>query len=170
VTAAAPPPLALSPAKKLSFLLALLIVGQLANYSGVLVFGSDWYDSLRKPWFHPRSLGIFVLVFVINYLTMGWGTLVLVAQRTRVPTLLWSSALWVFAFHYLLGLFWIPSVYGTHSIGLGLAIDLLVDVVFAAAMVLYFKVSRRAFLWLLPTAAWYTFTTYLKYVVWTLNQ
>jgi translocator protein len=156
--------------QKLGFAFGLLLLGQLTNYAGGLLFGQTWYDGLDKPWFHPRSLEVFGLVFVINYLTMAWGTLVLIERRAHTSPELSLSALWLFAFHYLIGIFWVPSVYGTRSIGLGFAIDLLVDVIFAAAMVLYYKVSKRAFLWLLPTATWYVFTTYLKYVVWTMNS
>ncbi|MBN1334221.1 MAG: tryptophan-rich sensory protein [Synergistales bacterium] len=127
---------------------------------------SDWYMSLRKPWFTPPGW-LFGPVWTILYIMMGIALYLVWADPRK--GLFRRRALWSFGVQLLLNFAWSLAFFGLRSPMLGLAV-ILALLISIAVTIYYFRiVSRTAAFLLYPYLLWVIFATFLNLSIWKLN-
>ena len=126
-----------------------------------------WYCTLAQPPLSPPDW-LFAPVWTALYLAMGvaawlvWRRIDIAAHRKRRALRIWGWQL-------LANALWPAAFFGLQSVGLGLA----VVVVLLAAIVMtvrsFWPLQRMAALLLLPYLAWVGFAAYLNAGFWWLN-
>lgn len=150
----------------LFFVLICLIPGQVAAYLGNLYFGHDWDKGLIKPSVTAFNWVFFVIVWVVNYSTMGvaaWHVWRSPAQPRKRLALRW------FWFQFGLSLLWIPVVHGTGWVGSAVIMDFVVGIPAFITGYWFWQVSRPGFWWLVPYLTWTVITTHAKIWMYWLN-
>lgn len=148
------------------FVMSCLIIGQLTAYGGNLYFGHDWDKNLIKPSVTQFNWVFFVVIWTINYSTMGVAAWLV--KRTSETPLAKRTLRW-FWFQYTLCLLWIPVVHGTGWVGSAVLMDFVVGVPAFVTGYWFWQTSRRAFWWFVPYLAWTVITTHAKIWMYWLN-
>ncbi len=125
-----------------------------------------WYDKLIKPSFVPPSW-LFAPVWVILYLLMGIAFYLVwkdeqVNPYVRGGVLLFSSQL-------ALNILWSYLFFGLQSSLYGLIDIALLWIFIVLTTVQFKKVSKTAFLLMLPYLLWVSFAAVLNFFLWRLN-
>lgn len=135
--------------------------GQLAH-SGP---GNPWFDGLAKPAIYPAPAA-FGIVWTALYALMGFA-LALVGSA-------WGArgrgvAIAVFAVQFAVNLAWSPVFFGMHMITGGLVVIVVLAVLVAITLMLFWRIRRLAGLLLVPYLAWVLFAGALNYEFLRLN-
>jgi translocator protein len=121
----------------------------------------DWYAGLAKPGFTPPDW-LFPVAWTVIYVLVavaGW----LVLLRGPAPALLaWGAQL-------ALNFAWSPVFFGSHRIGLGLAVIAALLATILAFLALTVRRNRAAFACFLPYGAWVAYATALNLSILRLN-
>ena len=148
----------------------LALIGWLAlcfAASGTAVFVSigGWYSSLNKPSWNPPPW-IFGPVWSLLYIMMAVAA-----------WLVWREGGWkrhgrtlgLFFLQWLLNALWTPIFFGMHRSGLAFAEIIMLWIVLAATLRLFWQVSKLAGVLLVPYLAWVSFAAALNFAIWRLN-
>jgi tryptophan-rich sensory protein len=148
----------------------LALIGWLAlcfAASGTAVFVSigGWYSSLNKPSWNPPPW-IFGPVWSLLYIMMAVAA-----------WLVWREGGWkrhgrtlgLFFLQWLLNALWTPIFFGMHRSGLAFAEIIMLWIVLAATLRLFWRVSKLAGVLLVPYLVWVSFAAALNFAIWRLN-
>ena len=148
----------------------LALIGWLAlcfAASGTAVFVSigGWYSSLNKPSWNPPPW-IFGPVWSLLYMMMAVAA-----------WLVWREGGWkqhgrtlgLFLLQWLLNALWTPLFFGMHRSGLAFAEIIMLWIVLAATLRLFWQVSKVAGVLLVPYLAWVSLAAALNFAIWRLN-
>ena len=155
--------------KQIAQLLGFVVVCQLAGAVGALTAstgGSAWYQALEKPFFQPPSW-VFGPVWTLLYTLMGVAAFLVFRQGWHRRDV--RAALGVFAGQLLVNAVWTPVFFGAHLIGPALVVIVVLGVLIALTMRLFFPISRTAGWLLVPYLAWVVFATVLNAALWAMN-
>ena len=123
----------------------------------------DWYAALQKPWFTPPNW-LFAPVWLALYLLMGVSLYLLWERRPQS-----AAALAAFGVQLVLNVAWSAVFFGAHLLFYGFVVIAMLWVAILVAMVLSFRISKRAAAPLVPYILWVTIASALNYYVWVLN-
>ena len=124
-----------------------------------------WFAALEKPGIFPEPKW-FGIVWTILYIMIGLAVAVVASAwgaRGR------STALWVFAIHFMLNLSWSYVFFGAQQITGGLIVLALIVLTLLAVIALFWRVRKLAGALLLPYLAWVLFASVLNYQFLQLN-
>jgi benzodiazapine receptor len=152
--------------KKLVFLLVVCeaagLFGSIFNIPSI----PTWYASLNKPWFTPPSW-LFAPVWIMLYALMA-VSLFLVWRRGLLSDRE-NIAVCVFALQLVLNAAWSLIFFGLRMPLAALAEIMVLWFSIALTIALFWKISRKAAILLLPYLAWVSFAVALNYFFWALN-
>lgn len=127
--------------------------------------GDPWFDSLVKPAIFPPGIA-FPIAWTVLYALMGLAlALIGSAWGARGRRL----AITVFVLQFIANLTWTPVFFGARQITGGLGVIVLLDVLVAVTVVLFWRIRKLAGALLLPYLAWILFATVLNYEFLRLN-
>ena len=129
---------------------------------GLVAMPDQWYAGLAKPPFNPPNW-IFGPVWTTLYVMIalaGWR--IWRVNRTSTAMKLWWTQL-------VLNFIWSPAFFGLHSVGLALAIVLLMLAAIVGFIVAAAKIDRPAAWLFVPYAAWVSFASLLTASIFVLN-
>jgi tryptophan-rich sensory protein len=145
--------------------LLCLIIGSAGSLVTTTGAGS-WYESLEKPAFTPPNwvfapvwTTLFILMGIALYLIWQSGT-----ERREV-----QIALAVFGLQFALNVLWSFLFFGMQSPLLGLVDIVLLWILIAITIVLFYQIRRIAGYLLIPYIVWVTIATALNYSVYIMN-
>ena len=81
----------------------------------------------------------------------------------------WSAPLWLFAIHLVFNAVWSPIFFAMRRGGLAFADIVVLCLMIAALIVLFWRVRRVAGFLLAPYLAWVTYAAALNYTLWQRN-
>ena len=122
-------------------------------------------EMIHKPALSPPGV-LFPLVWTILYALMGIGAARIEASADGN---LRSRALNVFVVQLVVNFFWSLIFFNARAYGFALVWLLLLWVLIAAMILMFWPVDRLAALLQIPYLLWVTFAAYLNYGVWRLN-
>ena len=125
-----------------------------------------WYAALNKPWFTPPSWS-FGPIWVILYALMGIAAYWI--WESKRPKKLIPYAKAAFCWQLSFNVCWSVIFFGFRSIGSGLLDILALWVTLAITIVLFYKISKKAAILLVPYIIFVTIATSLNFYVWILN-
>lgn len=126
-----------------------------------------WYAGLAKPFFTPPNW-LFGPVWITLYTLMGIS-LYLVWQKGfkgRDSKI----ALSVFGVQLFFNSIWSIVFFGLQAPFYGFVVIAVLWAAIVATIVLFYKISKKAGLLLLPYITWVTLATALNFFIWTLNK
>ena len=134
------------------------------------IFGSrftpgDWYAALAKPSLTPPGW-VFPVVWTALYLMMGVALLLVLRSGAGSGL---RVALIVYAAQLLLNGLWSWLFFGLHRPGLALLEIVLLWLLIAASVVLFWRLRPLAGALLVPYLAWVGFAAWLNLGLWRLN-
>ncbi len=151
--------------KLIAAVLLCLIVGSMGSLVTMTGSGS-WYASLEKPAFTPPNwvfgpvwTMLFILMGIALYLIWQSGT-----ERREV-----QIALAVFAIQFALNILWSFLFFGMESPILGLVDIVLLWIMIAVTIVLFYQIRKIAAYLLIPYLVWVSIATALNYSIYILN-
>jgi tryptophan-rich sensory protein len=136
-----------------------------ASATALIISTDEWYAGLHKPFWNPPSW-LFGPVWTLLYVLMAVAA-----------WMVWREGGWkaqwrvlsVFILQWLLNTLWTPLFFGMHRDGLALIDILLLWLILAATMTLFWRVKVTAGWLLLPYLMWVTFAAFLNYSIWRMN-
>ncbi|WP_396930621.1 TspO/MBR family protein [Mycolicibacterium sp.] len=150
----------------LALVVSLIAVAVVAALGGLASAGAaSEYERLAQPdWAPPPD--VFGPVWTVLYALMAIAAWLVWRADSRFG----NPAIILYATQLILNLVWSPLFFGLGWRGVALADILLLDVVLAATIALFWKANRTAAALLIPYFAWSLFATVLNYSVWSLNS
>jgi tryptophan-rich sensory protein len=142
--------------------LAAGFIGSFFTFSAI----PTWYATLVKPAFSPPNW-LFGPVWTTLYIMMGIALYIVREHGAKKP-LVADASLW-FGLQLALNTAWSILFFGLHSPALGLACIAVLWLAIAVTMEKFRKISRNAFLLLVPYIAWVSFAMLLNASLWLLN-
>lgn len=143
-----------------------LTVGQTTAYWANAYFGHDWDKNLIKPSVTQFNWVFFVVVWTVNYTTMGIAAWY-VRQSGQYANV--TRALRWFWFQFMLCLLWVPVVQSTNWVGSAVIMDFVVGLPAFITGYWFYKTSRRGSVWFIPYLLWTVITTHAKIWMYWLN-
>jgi benzodiazapine receptor len=143
----------------LVFLLGVLGIGWLI---GATNLPGSWYAALQKPWFNPPNW-IFAPAWTLLYVMIavaGWRTFL--QDSKGVAFKVWLGQM-------LLNFAWSPVVFTFHSLALGLAIIMTMQLLVLTFIVIQWRPDRVSAVLFVPYAAWVAFASLLNYSLYQMN-
>lgn len=137
-----------------------------AAIGAVFVSTDGWYATLIKPSWNPPSwlfgpiwsllYGMMAVAAWLVWREGGWNK-----QR---------RALGFFLVQWLLNALWTPLFFGLHQPGLAFAEIVVLWLLLAMTVVLFWRVKKIAGILLLPYLTWVTIAAVLNFTIWRLNS
>ncbi len=147
-------------------ILLCVIVGSIGSLVTITGPGS-WYTTLQKPFFAPPNwvfapvwITLFVLMGIALYLVWESGT-----QHRDVRV-----ALGMFGVQFVLNVLWSFFFFGLRSPLLGLVDILLLWMMIAVTIIVFYRVNKRAAYLLIPYIAWVSLATALNGAIYFMNR
>ncbi|WP_205620046.1 TspO/MBR family protein [Fundidesulfovibrio putealis] len=153
------------PARQALSLVGWIAFCFIASGSAAFVFTGGWYADLHKPSWNPPAW-IFAPVWTSLYVMMAVA--VWLVWREGGWKTQWR-ALGLFLLQWLLNALWTPLFFGMHRPGLSFIDIILLWLVLAATLRLFWKVRKAAGILLIPYLAWVSFAVALNFTIWWLN-
>ena len=138
-----------------------------ANGAVTAISVRGWYRTLVQPPLAPPNW-VFAPVWTVLYVSMGvaawlvWRRIDIGAHRKRRALRMWGWQL-------LANALWPAAFFGFQSIGVALAVIVVLLAAITATIRLFWPLHRVATLLLLPYLAWVGFAAYLNTGFWWLN-
>jgi len=161
--------------KVLRFIISIAICEFAGIFGSIFTIANipTWYAGLAKPFFAPPNW-VFGPVWTTLYFLMGVA-LYLIWQKGFVkPKSLQVKkraklAIYVFSIQLALNVIWSYLFFGLRNPFLGLIEVILMWFSILATIILFWRVSKKAAIMLIPYIAWVTIATALNAGVWILN-
>lgn len=127
---------------------------------------STWYQTLQKPSFNPPSW-IFAPVWTSLYAMMGIAGYLVYQKKDRFGA---PAALFIFSVQLALNLLWSVLFFCKKT-----PAGALIEIAFLWAAILlttllFWKISRKAAILLIPYLLWVSFASVLNFEIWRLNK
>lgn len=151
--------------KLIAAVLLCIIVGSLGSL--VTITGpASWYATLEKPFFAPPNW-VFGPVWITLFTLMGIALYLVWESGLKKPGV--RTALMVFGAQFALNVLWSFLFFGLESPLLGLADIILLWILIAATIVLFYRVRKGASYLLIPYIAWVSLALVLNASVYLMN-
>lgn len=144
---------------------AILFLGFLSGQVAGSGFGNRWFDALEKPALMPQGW-VFGVAWTILYILMGLAVAIVLHARGAKGR---SLAIAAFLVQLLVNLAWSPLFFRAHQVDAALALLLLLFLLVAVTIWLFWRIRRFAGVLLLPYLVWLAFASYLAYEIGRLN-
>jgi len=126
-----------------------------------------WYAGLAKPSFNPPS-AVFGPVWITLYALMGIAAWLVYEKRAKGTDV--RRPLAIFVAQLVVNVLWSVMFFGAHQILPAFVIIVALWVLIAAAIGLFWKISRPAALLLVPYILWVSFAAVLNAALYALNR
>jgi tryptophan-rich sensory protein len=146
-------------------ILFCLIVGSLGSLVTTTGSGS-WYASLEKPFFAPPNW-VFAPVWITLFILMGIALYLIWQCGTENRDV--QIALGIFGVQFILNVIWSFLFFGLQSPLLGLIDIILLWVMIAATIRVFYRVKKSAAYFLIPYIAWVTLASALNGAIYFMN-
>ena len=123
-------------------------------------------QTILKPPFSPPGI-LFPVVWTILYAFMGAGAARVAAGPDRICRF---RALNIFVVQLIVNFFWSLIFFNAQAFGFAFLWLVLLWILIAVMMVLFYREDRLAGLLQIPYFLWVTFAGYLNFAVWQLNR
>jgi benzodiazapine receptor len=151
--------------KLIAAVLFCIIMGSLGSL--VTITGpSSWYSTLAKPFFTPPNW-VFGPVWITLFTLMGIALYLVWESGSKKPEV--RTAVIVFGAQFALNVLWSFLFFGLESPLLGLADIILLWVLIAATIVLFYRVRKGASYLLIPYIAWVSLAFLLNASIYLMN-
>ena len=127
---------------------------------------NSWYAGLRRPAFAPPNW-VFAPVWTTLYLLMGISLFIVWDSGVEKHAV--KRAIAIFGVQLLLNALWSYLFFGLRSPLMGLIEILVMWVMIFLTMLMFFKISKKAALLLVPYLIWVSLASYLNYSILVLN-
>lgn len=127
---------------------------------------NSWYQQLEKPGFTPPNW-LFGPVWTTLYLLMGISVYLVWEKRKFVKST--RTAMVLFFIQLVLNSLWSFTFFGLQAPLIGLINILLLLIFIALTMTWFYRISKPAFLLLIPYLLWVLYATALNYAIFQLN-
>jgi benzodiazapine receptor len=127
----------------------------------------DWYPALEKPPFNPPAW-VFGPVWTLLYLLMGVAFFLVWRRASASGTA--GGAMGAYGVQLFLNFLWSFFFFWARSPGWAFAEILLLWLVLARTVILFYRESRWAGWMMTPYLAWVTFASVLNGAIWILNR
>lgn len=157
------------PLRDLIIGVACILVPLLVGFIGSLATMPNiptWYALLSKPWFSPPNW-VFGPVWTLLYILMGLSLWLVIKDGLSSPDVRKGALL--FAVQLVLNLLWSWVFFGMQAPWAGFLVIVLLLLSIVATMLVFRKISRPAFLLLIPYICWVGFASVLNAAIWLLN-
>ncbi|VVB57473.1 TspO/MBR family protein [uncultured archaeon] len=138
------------------------ILGGLATQESI----PTWYATLNKPIFTPPAW-LFAPVWILLYALMGIAAYLVWKKGVKKPQV--QFALLLFALQLILNLKWSLVFFGLHSIGGGLIVIVILDLLILATLLKFKPIDQKAAWLMVPYLLWCLFATLLNAALWLMN-
>jgi benzodiazapine receptor len=150
-------------------LVAAVLVCQFAGIIGSVFTTPNiatWYASISKPDFTPPSW-VFAPVWTTLFLLMGISLYLVWGRGLGKKDV--KLAVSVFGIQLVLNIVWSVLFFGLQNPFLAFAEIVLLWIAILVTIVLFYRISEKAGLLLVPYILWVSFATFLNYSIWMLN-
>lgn len=143
------------------------------------MYKSNWYKSLKKPWFYPWYEWHFFVAWFIFYHLMGIATFFAWRENTvlnpdgsigeafKVDLWIYYGSIGLYLAHLLPLSLWGMTFFGMRNIGLSFVVSFITWVAAVLVAIGYFFVNMGAGFWFLAYAIWLTYVMFLNgYMYW----
>ncbi len=154
---------------KLWKLIAAIIICQVAAVIGSVFTAPSiptWYASIQKPDFNPPNW-VFAPVWTTLFLLMGIS-LYLVWDRGLEKKGV-KLAVYVFGIQLALNVVWSLLFFGLQNPFFAFVEIVFLWIAILVNIILFYRISRKAGIILVPYILWVSFAAFLNYSVWVLN-
>lgn len=154
---------------KIIKLIAFIVFCELAGIIGSFFTApsiASWYASLQKPFFTPPNW-VFAPVWTTLFLLMGIS-LYLVWEKGLGDRKV-KLAVSVFSIQLILNILWSVLFFGLQNSFLAFIEIILLWIAILATIILFYRISVKASLLLIPYIVWVSIASLLNYSVWVLN-
>lgn len=138
------------------------IIGSIFTVSAI----SGWYSTIQKPLFNPPNW-VFAPVWTTLFLLMGISLYLIWIKGLEKKEI--KLAVSVFGLQLALNVLWSILFFGLKNPFLALIEIILLWIAILAATILFYKISKKAGLLLIPYLLWVAFAAFLNYSIWMLN-
>lgn len=155
---------------KILQLVVAILIAQSAGIIGSIFTAPaipEWYAQLEKPDFQPPDW-IFGPVWVTLYTLIGIASYVIWRKRAEKPAA--GKALFVYALHLSVNALWPVLFFGLREPGWAMVGIVLLWVMIAWVMQLFYRVDRRAAYLMIPYLLWVSYAALLNYAIWQMNK
>lgn len=129
------------------------------------MYNSNWFYSLKKPYFDPPG-EIFTPVWIILYSLIFSAFVLYYLKKTEINK---KEGYLYFFVQLILNFIWSPAFFILQDIGLALFIIILLDIFVFLAIKNFYKVSKISAILMVPYFIWILFATYLNVSYFVLN-
>lgn len=145
---------------------AFVVLVNAVGAAPAVAFGPDsaWFQGLEEPAFYPPEVA-FPVAWTLLFTLLGLA--LWLVWRADAPAR--GAALGLFVAQMAANVAWTPAFFGLESIGLGLAVIVVLWVLVVATIAAFRRVDRRAAALLVPYLLWITFAAALNFEFWRLN-
>jgi len=154
---------------KLIKLIVAVVLCQLAGIIGSIFTVSainGWYSTIEKPLFNPPNW-IFAPVWTTLFLLMGISLYLIWEKGIQKKEI--KTAVSVFGLQLALNVLWSVLFFGLKNPFFAFIEIILLWVTILATTILFYRISKKAGLLLIPYLLWVTFAAFLNYSIWMLN-
>jgi len=151
--------------KALVFVITCELVGVLGSVFSIRAIPT-WYATLTKPWFTPPSW-LFGPVWIILYAMMGIAAYLVWESKGHKKLMPFAKS--AFCWQLSFNLCWSIFFFGYESLGKGLIDIVAMWVTLLITIVLFYRISKKAALILVPYIVWVSIATALNFCLWRLN-
>lgn len=155
--------------KRARLLVASVLVSQLAGVIGSIATTPSiptWYEGLIKPVFNPPNW-IFGPVWITLYTLMGISLYLVWIKGYQKPKV--RKAVNLFIVHLAVNSLWSIVFFGLHYLGLALLTVVVLWILIAYLIKIFWDIEKRASQLLLPYLLWVSFASLLNLSIWLLN-
>lgn len=128
---------------------------------------TDWYPTLTKPPLTPPSW-VFGVAWTVLYCLMGVAAGIVWDKPVRRFAV--RGAMRLFIVQLALNACWTPLFFGMQEIAVALIEIALLWIAVLATTVVFFVLSKRAGVLMVPYLLWTSFAVYLNTAFWMLNK
>ncbi len=125
-----------------------------------------WYAGVIKPSFNPPSW-IFGPVWTVLFIMMGIAAAIVWSKGLDDKAV--KIALIVFIIHLVLNVLWSVFFFGMQNPGLAFIDIVILWLMIALVMYLFYMIDHRAGYILIPYILWVSFAAVLNFTIWRLN-
>ena len=154
--------------KLILLILAILLCEGVGGLGSIFTFPSitGWYATLNKPFFNPPNF-VFGPVWTTLFLLMGISLFLIWTAKTKQKNR--KKACLYFYVQLALNFLWSVMFFTVHSPALAFITIVLLWIMILLTIIEFKKISKPAWILLLPYLAWVSFAAILNFFIVLLN-
>lgn len=122
-----------------------------------------WYAVITKPWFTPPSW-LLIPVWIILYAVMGIAGYLIWENKAHKKLMPFVKS--AFCWQLSLNMCWPLFFFGLGALGKAFADIVALWIALVVSIVLFYRISKRAALILIPSLVWVTIMLAMNFYVW----